>query len=482
MADEHLVRKVRELGDIDLAVLLCLISREHCIISTDAEYLDDLTVELQLVASRTFGLGTAVVDCTPETTLDDLVAAIQVPQQQSKLPTSDPRTPSLHTARGSESYFTAHPASASASASGSWGARSRSHLQEQHLRSPSSRSPSAAAVSPSKASFLSTAPQQQQQHIANVILARNLETASKAVQIQCLELMRTRRILTRTAVQTCPKQFLLIAVLGSESAGQARLTKHLNDHFYISHWQDPEDGFPHMEEEEEEGEEYPSVDDNIEHVANFEGGTEDPDDDAASQASSASVVRRTRSSRTPSTPIVTPTMATSSVSVSGQHISTTDWAIQNQSSFHTADNNHGNNNSSTTDRNQLFNEVDISTLSTLSLQAHVDIEVQRYQMNIIAFLRLHRAVAPGSVPPSATAHFRALICALAALHGLDFVTPELVQLAARKIYAHHIEIVPPERERSMQWGSDLAAVKTLLEDVQPEDVVEDVLGMVDVPL
>ncbi|KAI1312792.1 hypothetical protein F5Y03DRAFT_339167 [Xylaria venustula] len=482
MADEHLVRKVRELGDIDLAVLLCLTSREHCIISTDAEYLDDLTVELQLVASRTFGLGTAVVDCTPETTLDDLVAVIQVPQQQSKPQTSDPRAPSpLHTtARGSESYFTVHPGGASAS--GSWGARSRAHLQEQHLRSPSSHSPSAAAVSPSKASFLSTAPQQQQQ-IANVILARNLDTASKAVQIQCLELMRTRRILTRTAVQTCPKQFLLIAVLGSESAGQARLTKHLNDHFYISHWQDPEDGFPHMDEEEdEEGERYPDVDDNMEDIENVDRSREDPEDDAASQASSASVVRRTRGSRTPSTPILTPTMATSSVSVSGQHISTTDWAIQNQSSFHIADSDHGNNSSSTTGRNHLFSEVDISTLSTLSLQAHVDIEVQRYQMNIIAFLRLHRAVAPGSVPPSATAHFRMLIRALAAFHGLDFVTPELVQLAARKIYAHHIVIVPPERERSIQWGSDLAAVKTLLEDVQPEDVVEDVLGMVDVPL
>ena len=91
-------------------------------------------------------------------------------------------------------------------------------------------------------------------------------------------------------------------------------------------------------------------------------------------------------------------------------------------------------------------------------------------------------MSPGSVPPSATTHFRTLIRSLATLHGLDFVTPELVQLAARKIYAHRIAIVPPERERSMQWGSDLPAVKALLEGVQPEDVVEEVLGMVDAPL
>ncbi|KAI0426170.1 hypothetical protein F5Y09DRAFT_72364 [Xylaria sp. FL1042] len=491
MADEDLVRKVRQLGDIDLAVLLCLISREHCIVSTDAEYLDDLTVELQLVATRTFGLGSAVVDCTPETTLDDLITAIQLPQSpsQSKL-SADLRTPSPLHARGSESYFTAHHGSGNGS--GSWGPHSHMHMhahsqqQQQHqhgsLRSPSSRSPSAAAVSPSKGSFLSTATQQHHHHrqIANIIIARNLDAAPKAVQIQYLELMRTRRIFTRTAVQACPKQFLLIAVLGSESAGQARLTKHLNDHFYISHWQDPEDGFAHMEDEEDEREgEYSDVDDDREDVDGIDRNKEDPDDDAASQASSASVVRRRGGSKTQSTPILTPAM--SAGLGSGHHISTTDWAIQNKASPQTVDNNHGSP-SGIMGRNPLFTETDISTLSTLSLQAHVDIEVQRYQMNIIAFLRLHRAVAPGSVPPVATTHFRTLIRSLAALHGLDFVTPELVQLAARKIYAHRIVIVPAEHERSMQWGSDLAAVKALLEDMQPEDVVEDVLGMVDAPL
>ncbi|KAI1351755.1 hypothetical protein F5Y01DRAFT_281765 [Xylaria sp. FL0043] len=478
MADEDLVRKVRQLGDIDLAALLCLISREHCIISTDAEYLDDLTVELQLVASRTFGLSSAVVDCTPDTTLDDLVAAIQLPQSPSQpKPSANPRTPSpLHT-RGSESYFNAHHGTGN----GSWAPHSHSHMHAhlpQHqngpLRSPSSHhSPSAATVSPSKGSYLSTATQQQQQQIANIIIAQNLDTAPKVVQIQCLELMRTRRISMRTAEQACPKQFLLIAALGSESAGQARLTKHLNDHFYISHWQDPEDGFPHVDDEEDEEEGYPNIHDNREDIVDFGGDNEDRDDDAASQASSASVVHRKRGSKTPSTPILTPT--------SGHHISTTDWAMQNQASPMTADNNNSST-SGTTRRNPVFTETDLTTLSTLSLQAHVDIEVQRYQMNIIVFLRLHRAVAPGSVPPTATAHFRTLIRSLAALHGLDFVTPELVQLAARKIYAHRIVIVAPERERSMQWGSDLAAVKALLEDVQPEDVVEDVLGMVDAPL
>ncbi|TGJ79571.1 hypothetical protein E0Z10_g9192 [Xylaria hypoxylon] len=468
MADEDLVHKVRELGDIDLAALLCLISREHCIIGTDPEYLDDLTIELQLVASRTFGLSSAVVDCTPDTTLDDLVTAIQLPQPQPQ-----PKSPSPLHARGSESYFGTHYGG------GNGGTHSHvnAHLQQhQHgsLRPPSSRSPSAAAPSPSKTSLPSTTTPQQQ--IANIILARNLDTAPKVVQIQCLELMRTRRIFTRTAVQACPKQFLLVAVLGSESVGQAHLTKHLNDHFYISHWQDPEDGFAHMDEGDDEEH---IVDANIDDHDNIDGNREDHDKDTASQASSASVVRRTRNSKSPSTPIPTPTLP--AYTGSGQHISTTDWAIQEQGSSEATNNSHGNNSGSIR-RNGLFTETDISALSTLSLQIHVDIEVQRYQMNIISFLRLHRAVTPGSISPAATTHFRTLVHSLAALHGLDFATPELVQLAARKIYSHRIMIVPAERERSMQWGSDLAAVKTLLEDVQPEDVVEDVLGMVDVPL
>ncbi|KAI0201242.1 hypothetical protein F4808DRAFT_425796 [Astrocystis sublimbata] len=405
MADEGLAQKARELGDIDLAALLCLISREHCIISTEAEYLDDLTAELQLVASRTFGLRSVAVDCTPHTTLDELVAAIHLPPPVASSPPSPLRTRASHT-----------------------------HTNTYHPPTPA----------------------QPQQQIANVILARNLDSASKVVQIQCLELMRTRRIFTRTAVHACPKQFLLVAVLGSGSAGQARLTKHLNDHFYISHWQDPEDGFPHLDGDDADG---MAAGELLQTAGNGGNATrerqrdqnDDDDNDTASQASSASVVRRV-----PSTPIL--------------------------SNSHSAATNQNNANKTQNRTTSLFSETDLSTLSTLSLQIHTDIEVQRYLLNIVAFLRMHRAVEPGSVPPSATTHFRALVRSLAALHGLDFATPELVQLAARKIYAHHLVIVAPGRERSMQWGSDLGAVKALLEGVQPEDVVEDVLGMVDVPL
>ena len=86
--------------------------------------------------------------------------------------------------------------------------------------------------------------------IANVIIAKNLDEAPKQVQIQALELMRTKRIFTHTSVQSAPKRFLFIALMaGGEGP---RLRKHLNDYMFISHFHDPEDGFPNLEDLEDE--------------------------------------------------------------------------------------------------------------------------------------------------------------------------------------------------------------------------------------
>lgn len=111
---------------------------------------------------------------------------------------------------------------------------------------------------------------------------------------------------------------------------------------------------------------------------------------------------------------------------------------------------------------------------------------------------MHRAVC-GGITPRATRYFDRLVkyyCeapqplwidlissrCLAPLHDLLYVTPSLVALAARKIYSHRIEITQPENERSMQYGSNLAAVTELLEGVTAETIIEEVLAMVDAPL
>lgn len=49
MADESLLEKIHELSDLELAVLLCLVSREHCLISTPPHAIDNLILELEQV-------------------------------------------------------------------------------------------------------------------------------------------------------------------------------------------------------------------------------------------------------------------------------------------------------------------------------------------------------------------------------------------------------------------------------------------------
>lgn len=105
----------------------------------------------------------------------------------------------------------------------------------------------------------------------------------------------------------------------------------------------------------------------------------------------------------------------------------------------------------------------------------MSVEVKQYQLNVVSYLRVHRAVA-GGISAVGTKHFDKLAKCLAPLQGLSYVTPSLVAIAARKIYMHRIRIVTPERDRSMQWGSDLDAVTALLEGIGAEDVIEDVLG------
>lgn len=75
-----------------------------------------------------------------------------------------------------------------------------------------------------------------------------------------------------------------------------------------------------------------------------------------------------------------------------------------------------------------------------------------------------------------------MIRCLAPLHQLDYVTPSIVALAARKIYPHRITITAPENERSMQYGSQLAAVTALLDGVTPEQIIDEVIESVEAPL
>ncbi|ROV94075.1 hypothetical protein VMCG_08212 [Cytospora schulzeri] len=424
MADDHVIAKVHSLSDTELACLLSLLTSEHCMISTPADSLDDLTAELQLISERTFGLKSAVVECTPHTTLDDFASSLLLHSQ----PTSPTTTRSPYPGRsgggggggihGNDSYFPAgHVAFAPV---------------RQRQQAPS--------ISP-----MTPAPGNSQ--MANVILAKNLDRAPKAVQIQALELLRTKRIFTRTSVQTAPKTFLLVAVLGADSGGAARVTAHLNDFFYVAHWVDPEEeGFAHLDGDDDES-----------FVSSSEG--RGGGDDGASIASTLSVVKKRGRSQG-----------------QGGGGSAADMPLFRSPKYLDAMDSGGGSN-----KPPAFSPSDLSHLRQVSERTAVDIDVTRYQMNIVSFLRMHRAVG-GGISPQATRHFEQLMKSLAPLHGLDYVTPGLVQLAARKVYLHRIKMAEPARERSMQWGSEIKAIEMLLDGWGPEDVIEEVLGLVAAPV
>ncbi|KAG6038519.1 hypothetical protein E4U41_004136 [Claviceps citrina] len=253
--------------------------------------------------------------------------------------------------------------------------------------------------------------------IANCILAPDLDLAPHAVQIQALELLRTGRIFTRTSVQPTPKRFLFIPILRASVPGQA---PHLTRHL--------NDFFAlaHWHDPRDDG----SV--NLERERGGGEGTASVDD--------GSVVKREQEEE------------------KGEE---EDMADSPSSAF--------------------ISDEDINQLAQLSQDVQIDIDVRRYQMNIISFLRMHRAVHDG-ITPAATKHLDKLTRCLASLHSLDYVTPALVGLAARKTYLHRIRVTAPEDERSLQWGSDLRAVAALLDGVGPEQVIDDVLSIVTAPI
>jgi hypothetical protein len=51
MAWQDLIERIHDLSDLELATLLCLIAKEHCIVETDGRSLNNLEQELQLVRS-----------------------------------------------------------------------------------------------------------------------------------------------------------------------------------------------------------------------------------------------------------------------------------------------------------------------------------------------------------------------------------------------------------------------------------------------
>jgi len=114
-------------------------------------------------------------------------------------------------------------------------------------------------------------------------------------------------------------------------------------------------------------------------------------------------------------------------------------------------------------------------------QVKITAEIATYMRNIVITMRLHRYVG-GGVSAQATKQLKNTVKAFAVLHGLPYVTPSLVDMAIRKTYPHRLVLATSETERSLQWGSDPAAVEKNMKGVSVESAIDAVLVTVPAPL
>jgi hypothetical protein len=354
MADWDLSDLAQELSDLEVALLLCLVARGHPLIETTDDGIDDVAKELALICANTFDLPCAVLDCSSMTSVEDFY---------SKIAASDSRKGQIQPPRsraGSSSNFS--------TLQGSQGSRDRSRsLIRAELE------------------------------VINVVVAKNFNHVDEYIQLQTLELIHSKKLMTAKADLNAPENFLFVPLVARNTdILQPGLNTHLNDHLFISHFHDPKDGYTYLE---------------------------DGNDWLSDGQSISSVVHKPASK---------------------QHAKVPQLLLY-----------------------KFQREGDAVT---------VNAEVLRYQQDIVIFLRLSRAVA-GGITTRSNNYFLRFSTLLAALHGLDYLTPSIAALAAKKVFRHRIIIAKPEDDRSLQYGSDLETVSQILANVGPEEILESVLAL-----
>ncbi|KAJ5599464.1 hypothetical protein N7450_000531 [Penicillium hetheringtonii] len=346
----------RELSDLEVALFLCLASREHCLIETTRNCLNDVAKELALIASQTFELSFCIVDCTASTTIGDIHSDILIPDARKTQQRS--------------SYFRIKAASSS---------NLSSYVDRPgQTKSPAPGTPLAEA------------------NVVNVVIAKDFNFVEDDVQVQALQLMRTRKLATEGGSINAPENFLFIPLVVRESDRlEPPLQKHLVEHLLVSHFHVPADGFKYLEK-----------DDWL------------PD----GQFSASSIMHSSKSANKKGTVV--------DATVILPHL--IGFCLTN-------------------DLKQIDRLRDASDMVTTSA------EVVRYIQDIVVFLRLSRAVA-GGISAKANNQFAQFAQFLAPIHGIDYLTPSIVALAARKVFRHRIIVASPEDDRSLQYGSHLGAV------------------------
>ncbi|EPS32357.1 hypothetical protein PDE_07317 [Penicillium oxalicum 114-2] len=351
----------RQLSDLEVALFLCFVAREHCLIETSADLIDDLAQELALISTHSFDFTFSILDCSAQTLTDDLYNGVLTANARK----GQERPSSTRLRSGSSSNLSTLVA-----------ARDRGQS-----RSPAPRSTT------------------EETNVVNVVIAKNFNLVDHEIQLQALQLMRSRRLIMEPRTLIAPADFLFIPLVVRESDQlQPPLNGHLNENLIVSHFHAAVDGFVYLEE----------------------------DDWLSDDRQSASSVI---------------------------HIP------KNQQQ-----------------RSAKVGETMIEKLREASELVTASAEVVRYIQDIIVFLRLSRAVG-GGISAKANSHLAHFARLLAPLHGIDYLTPSIVALAARKVLRHRIIVANPDRDRSLLYGSDLQMVSRILANVTADSILDGVLEL-----
>lgn len=408
---------IPHLSTIELLLLTALIAEQHVILRSSRNLLGDAERDVADASRNLFGFSVTSIHCSASTTLEDISKAV--------LQAKDTST----------------------GAAGSSNDRSRKR-DAASISFQSSRS------SPSKgrSNTLDT----RQTH--NVAIVRDLHLCERNVQVQCLELMRSRRIYSRSAVHSTPKRFLFVALLDEGTEGPPFFTPFLNDWFFMC------DGFE-QDATDEEGMHRSGSGRRSSRASQTSQASRASASSRRSGGSLSSIVRRPSPYHRPS---FTPGAAEGYINP-----------------------------------NPAITDGHLSYLIKLVTQVRPSAAMSRHIHNIPSHLRLHRHVK-GGVSAVSTRHLNLLCRVLAVLQlppaaadvdvadehteavasesGIPVITPTTVALASEKVYAHRVELVKkPEDERSMQWGSDYGAVAESLRTASVEKCIEDAVLAVEVP-
>ena len=182
---QEFVENVPNLSDLELAVLLSLITKQHCLVYAEDDLVDTLASELALIASDIFRLSFVVLEA------EDLESA----------------------ERFGEAILDENH---------NFGAASDLDDSNDELAALRSRVQGTSF----KASRSVLESNLNNRTVVNVVIAKDFNTASHDVQIQVLEMIRKRRIYSRRTVHVTPKMFLMLPIV-STSTKHTRLNHHL---------------------------------------------------------------------------------------------------------------------------------------------------------------------------------------------------------------------------------------------------------------